>query len=61
MLDAATAQRMVPVQVARDQFMARLIQANVERGAVLLAGNSRSRQRPKGGRNQPQGFSALPL
>jgi uncharacterized iron-regulated protein len=44
MLDAATAQRMVPVQVARDQFMARLIEANVERGSVLLAGNGHVRK-----------------
>ena len=44
MLDAATAQRMVPVQVARDQLMARLIEANVERGAVLLAGNGHVRK-----------------
>jgi uncharacterized iron-regulated protein len=44
MLDAATAQRMVPVQVARDQFMARLIEANAARGAVLLAGNGHVRK-----------------
>lgn len=44
MLDAATAQRMVPVQVARDQFMARLIEANAARGVVLLAGNGHVRK-----------------
>lgn len=44
MLDATTAQRMVPVQVARDQFMARLIEANVARGVVLLAGNGHVRK-----------------
>jgi uncharacterized iron-regulated protein len=44
MLDAATAQRMVPVQVARDQFMARLIEANAVRGVVLLAGNGHVRK-----------------
>ncbi len=44
MLDSATAQRMVPVQVARDQFMARLIEANAQRGVVLLAGNGHVRK-----------------
>jgi uncharacterized iron-regulated protein len=44
MLDAATAQRMVPVQVARDQFMAGLIEANAARGVVLLAGNGHVRK-----------------
>jgi uncharacterized iron-regulated protein len=44
MLDTATAQRMVPVQVARDQFMARLIEANAVRGVVLLAGNGHVRK-----------------
>jgi uncharacterized iron-regulated protein len=44
MLDTATAQRMVPVQVARDQFMARLIEANAARGVVLLAGNGHVRK-----------------
>ena len=44
MLDAATAQRMVSVQVARDQFMARLIEANAARGVVLLAGNGHVRK-----------------
>ena len=44
MLDAATAQRMVPVQVARDQLMARLIEANAARGVVLLAGNGHVRK-----------------
>jgi uncharacterized iron-regulated protein len=44
MLDTATAQRMVSVQVARDQFMARLIEANAARGVVLLAGNGHVRK-----------------
>ncbi len=44
MLDTATAQRMVNVQVARDQFMARLIEANAARGVVLLAGNGHVRK-----------------
>ena len=44
MLDAATAERMVPVQVARDQFMARLIEASAARGVVLLAGNGHVRK-----------------
>ena len=35
---------MVPVQVARDQFMARLIEANAARGVVLLAGNGHVRR-----------------
>jgi uncharacterized iron-regulated protein len=43
MLDDAQARRMVPAQVARDQFMARLIEANAARGVVLLAGNGHVR------------------
>ena len=43
MLDAAQAQRMVGAQVARDQFMARLLEANAAPGALLLAGNGHVR------------------
>jgi uncharacterized iron-regulated protein len=43
MLDAATAQRMALAQVARDQQMARVLQAHAERGVVLLAGNGHVR------------------
>ena len=44
LLDAAQASRMVGAQVARDQFMARAIEANAARGAVLLAGNGHVRR-----------------
>ncbi len=44
MIDAAMAGRMVGAQVARDQFMARSIEANAPRGAVLLAGNGHVRR-----------------
>ena len=44
MLDAAQAGRMVGAQVARDQFMARAIEANAARGAVLLAGDGHVRR-----------------
>ena len=43
LLDAAQAQRMVGAQVARDQFMARLVEAHAAQGAVLLAGNGHVR------------------
>ena len=43
MLDAAQAQRMVAAQVARDQFMARMLEANAAQGALLLAGNGHVR------------------
>lgn len=43
MLDAATAQHMALGQVARDQFMARVLQAHADRGVVLLAGNGHVR------------------
>lgn len=43
MLDAATAGRMALAQVARDQFMARVLQENAVRGVVLLAGNGHVR------------------
>lgn len=43
-VDAALARRMVLAQVARDQFMARQLQAHAARGAVLLAGNGHVRR-----------------
>lgn len=43
MLDAATAGRMALAQVARDQFMARVMQDHASRGVVLLAGNGHVR------------------
>lgn len=42
-VDEAMARRMAVAQVARDQRMARLLAANAERGAVLLAGNGHVR------------------
>lgn len=44
MIDTAQAGRMVGAQVARDQFMARAVEANVVRGAVLIAGNGHVRR-----------------
>lgn len=44
MVDADLAQRMALAQVARDQAMARAVQAHAERGAVLLAGNGHVRR-----------------
>ncbi|CAN5223223.1 ChaN family lipoprotein [soil metagenome] len=44
MVDAATARRMATAQAARDQFMAREIEANAARGVVLLAGNGHVRK-----------------
>jgi uncharacterized iron-regulated protein len=43
MLDTATAQRMALAQVARDQFMARVVEAHAAQGVVLLAGNGHVR------------------
>lgn len=43
MLDQATASRMALAQVARDQQMARALQAHASAGAVLLAGNGHVR------------------
>lgn len=43
LLDKPTAQRMAQAQVARDQFMAQVLQAHAERGVVLLAGNGHVR------------------
>jgi uncharacterized iron-regulated protein len=42
-IDAATAARMALAQVARDQYMARVLQAQAGRGVVLLAGNGHVR------------------
>ena len=43
MVDAAQARRMTSAQVARDQFMARLVETHASRGAVLIAGNGHVR------------------
>lgn len=43
MLNEAQARRMATAQVARDQFMARLLNEHAARGAVLLAGNGHVR------------------
>lgn len=43
LLDEAQARRLVAAQVARDQFMARAVEAHAARGAVLLAGNGHVR------------------
>jgi uncharacterized iron-regulated protein len=42
-LDAATARRMALAQVARDQAMARTVEAHAARGVLLLAGNGHVR------------------
>lgn len=44
LIDAEQAARMALAQVARDQFMARLLLQHVDRGAVLLAGNGHVRR-----------------
>ena len=44
MIDTAQAGGMVGAQVARDQFMARAIEANGSRGAMLIAGNGHVRR-----------------
>ncbi|HEY9066287.1 MAG TPA: ChaN family lipoprotein [Burkholderiaceae bacterium] len=44
LLEDADAQRLMAAQVARDQFMARTIDALAPRGAVLLAGNGHVRR-----------------
>lgn len=44
MLDDTQTRRMTGAQVARDQFMARSIEANATRGVVLLAGNGHVRR-----------------
>ena len=43
-LDATMAARLARAQVARDQFMARMLAAHADRGAVLLAGNGHVRR-----------------
>ena len=43
MLNEAQARRMASAQIARDQFMARLLNEHSARGAVLLAGNGHVR------------------
>lgn len=43
-VDAGLAARLADAQVARDQFMARLIGVHAARGAVLLAGNGHVRR-----------------
>lgn len=42
-IDGTTARRMALAQVARDQFMARVVEAQAPRGVVLLAGNGHVR------------------
>jgi uncharacterized iron-regulated protein len=42
-LDNATARRMALAQAARDQFMARVVERNADRGVLLLAGNGHVR------------------
>jgi len=42
-LDTAAARRMALAQVARDQYMARMLQRYADRGIVLLAGNGHVR------------------
>ena len=44
MIDGAMAHRMASAQIARDQFMARQVEANATRGVVLLAGNGHVRR-----------------
>ena len=44
MVDPAQSRRMASAQIARDQFMARLLEQHRERGAVLLAGNGHVRR-----------------
>lgn len=43
-VDAALGQRMASAQVARDQFMARMVERHAARGVVLLAGNGHVRR-----------------
>ena len=43
LIDAAQAEGLVAAQVARDQFMARAVEAHAARGAVLLVGNGHVR------------------
>lgn len=43
-LDLATARTMVPAQIARDQFMAQMIEKHRSNGVVLIAGNGHVRR-----------------
>lgn len=43
MIDAPNARRMSLAQIARDQFMARMVEAHAVRGVLLLAGNGHVR------------------
>jgi hypothetical protein len=43
LLNTTTAQRMALAQVARDQFMARVVEAHAAQGVLLLAGNGHVR------------------
>jgi uncharacterized iron-regulated protein len=43
MLDAPQARRMASAQIARDQFMAHMVEVHTQRGVVLLAGNGHVR------------------
>ena len=43
-IDTSRARPLVAAQAARDQFMARAVQAHAERGVVLLAGNGHVRR-----------------
>jgi uncharacterized iron-regulated protein len=44
MVDAARGLHMATAQIARDQFMARLVERHADRGVVLLAGNGHVRR-----------------
>ena len=44
LVDAAMARRMAAAQIARDQFMARLVQKHAARGVVLIAGHGHVRR-----------------
>lgn len=44
LIDAAMARRMSLAQIARDQFMARLVQQHAARGVVLIAGHGHARR-----------------
>jgi uncharacterized iron-regulated protein len=44
MLTAAQAQGMASAQIARDQFMARMVEVHASRGVLLLAGNGHVRK-----------------
>jgi uncharacterized iron-regulated protein len=44
LINAAMARRMAAAQIARDQFMARVVQLHAARGAVLIAGAGHTRR-----------------